>query len=251
MKFSGPLVSCICVTKNEERLVNRAIDCFLKQKYINKELVILYESDNPNIEFFKKMAEKHENIKIIEIPVEPKQTLGSLRNHAIEQSSGKYFMQWDDDDWFGPLRIAAQINRMNGRQQANLLSQWIMFDETTGKAYLSFPRTWEGSILCSKALFSTSTKYPSVAKYEDTPFIEEIRRHIKMIKCPRQYIYTYHGTNTWDYDHFLGNYNYRNTIKLSESTSLMVKELLENSINMSTDEQIEAVNKLDLLLRKK
>ena len=44
-----PLISCLCITKNSENLVNLSIDCFRKQIYANKELIVVYEDDNTYI----------------------------------------------------------------------------------------------------------------------------------------------------------------------------------------------------------
>lgn len=237
------LVSCVCVTKNVKDLVHRSIDCFLKQTYKNKELILLYETDNPDTDFFTKFANEHTNIKLIAVPVEPKKTLGELRNIAIEASSGEYFMQWDDDDWYNPDRINYQMSQLDG-SKANILSRWIFFDMVTKKAYLSHVRKWEGSILCAKEIFMNSEKYPHWSKSEDNCFINSIDKHIRVINQPYIYVYVYHTNNTWHYYHFLNNF--RHSTDLGESTSQLINNLLCNSVNLCAEEQMRIIDSINI-----
>ena len=48
-KNHTPLISCLCVSQNNVKIVTQAIDDFLKQTYINKELIIVTEKQNINL----------------------------------------------------------------------------------------------------------------------------------------------------------------------------------------------------------
>jgi len=239
-----PLVSCICITKNNLNLVLRSIDCFLKQTYKNKELVITYETNNPYISLFNWFAKNYPEIKLIELPESPKKPLGELRNLSIEQSSGQYFMQWDDDDWFHPERIEYQVSQLTDQYKANILTRWLMFDGLTNLAYTSFRRKWEGSILCSKDIFMKSSKYPCLAKGEDTDFINNIIPHIKELDNPKLYIYVFHNNNTWYYWHFQNNF--KQSIFLGNEFSGTVKKILDGAINLNLGEQLELINSIKI-----
>ena len=235
-----PLVSCICITKNNLNLVLRSIDCFLKQTYKNKELVITYETNNPYINLFNWFAQNYPEIKLIELPAEPKKPLGELRNLSIEKSSGKYFMQWDDDDWFHPERIEYQVSQLDDKYQANILNRWIMFDGVTNLAYVSFKRKWEGSILCSREIFMKSPKYSCISKGEDTDFINSVIPYIKELDNPKLYIYIFHNNNTWNYWHFQNNF--KQSVSLGNELSDIVKTILDKAINMDHIEQVGLID---------
>jgi glycosyltransferase involved in cell wall biosynthesis len=219
------LVSCICITKNDIRLIDRAVSCYNNQTYLNTELVILFEDNNPHKTYISNLQNIGRRIKTIEIPSKPKKTLGELRNIAIEQSSGAYFIQWDDDDWYHSKRIDIQMAAIkSGPHKIVALQNWYMFDETDRKLYLSVDRTWEGSILCEREFFDTTSKYPSLNKAEDTKFIESVSSKVKIITCPHIYIYVFHSSNTWDREHWL--YLRSRTAKCDESLSNIIGDMI-------------------------
>lgn len=239
-----PLVSCICITKNDLNLVLRSIDCFLKQTYKNKELVITYETNNPHISLFHWFTKNYPEIKLMEFPESPKKPLGELRNLSIEKSSGDYFMQWDDDDWFHPERIEYQVSQLTETYQANILNRWIMYDGLTNLAYVAFKRKWEGSILCSKEIFMKSPKYSCIAKGEDTDFINSVIHFIKELDNPKLYIYVFHNKNTWYYWHFQNNF--KQSVFLGNDASGVIKGLLNNSIKQGVEEQLGLINSVKI-----
>src|SRR6267142_7021882 len=106
-----PLVSCICVTKNEARVLSRAIECFRNQTYPNKELIILAEGSESHVKEMLALGED-DRIKCFVVPSTPKIPLGSLRNLAISKANGEYICQWDDDDWYHVKRIEIQLNML-------------------------------------------------------------------------------------------------------------------------------------------
>lgn len=203
----APLISCICVTRKRPTLLHNAITCFEKQHYSNKEMIILYEEDDEETAIFLEKAKPagNDNIKILCCPKINDRYLGQLRNLAIEAASGEYICQWDDDDWHHPERISFQLSLIeNSSYAACVLGRIVIYDAAAKQAYLSCYRNWEGTVLCrrNKAIAHTYVNQP---KGEDTPFIEALRQEgllLNTIQHPHYFIYTYHGANTWDYNHF-------------------------------------------------
>lgn len=187
-------------------MLERVINCFRNQSYPRKQLIIVYEkSDRLTVEFLNSRIWE-EDIKLVPVPDKPlKFSLGKLRNLSIENADGEYVCQWDDDDWYDPDRLSAQMEAILKTDRPGcLLSRWIVFDATTSKAYLSNQRLWEGSILCRKEIL-LSNPYPEISKGEDTEVIEYLLRNNLLTvihDMPELYIYTYHGTNTWEQGHF-------------------------------------------------
>ena len=145
------------------------------------------------------------NIRTLEVQNVPKQPLGALRNLALQSARGRYVAQWDDDDWYAPNRIEEQLKALvQSGKAACVLSQWIIYDESTRFAYLSAQRTWEGSLL---ALRAAMLPYPALARGEDTPVIERLLAQGSLALLPRAdlYVYVNHGSNTWGRAHFEQN----------------------------------------------
>lgn len=94
-----------------------------------------------------------------------------------------------------------------------------MLDSMSGKFYLSHYRAWEGSILGNLNEFrKRKIIYPSIGKSEDTSVIEILHsiNEICLLDLPHLYIYTFHGSNTWDVEHFRMNWNKGVPISLSD-----------------------------------
>lgn len=199
--LNDPLISCLCVTRNRVPMLKRAVSCFQNQTYPNRELVVIYEADDPETREYLVSIDSP-MIRPLEVSTSPKLALGALRNISIEFSRGQYLAQWDDDDWHGPERLAEQIAAIQQSERpVCVLMRWIIFDELTKMAYLSATRAWEGSILAAREALP---KYPELSKGEDTVVIERLLSERKLTGLDKShlYIYTYHGSNTWERSHW-------------------------------------------------
>lgn len=195
-----PKISCLCVTKNAYEYVSRSIDCFLNNIYTNKELIIVYENDNEHISKIKTNY-INDNIRYIEVDIEPKKTLGELRNISIEKSSGEYICQWDDDDIYNPLRLWEQYRdcKLNNKG-GSILKRWTIYDSTKNNFFIREKvglSGWEGTFLYKKS--KLTELYPLKDKGEDTDFIDMIQDDLSILDKPELYIYCVHSNNTWDY----------------------------------------------------
>jgi glycosyltransferase involved in cell wall biosynthesis len=185
-------------------MLRRAISCFLNQTYLPRELVVVYEEDDPATHAcLAALAEPA--IRPLEVAVSPKLSLGALRNISMQASRGHYVAQWDDDDWYAPARLAEQIGaiRQSGKQGC-VLSRWTMYDELTKTAYVSGSRAWEGSMVAERGAVPS---YPDLRRGEDSGVISQMiaERRLVALDGPHLYVYTYHGANTWERSHWQQN----------------------------------------------
>ena len=96
-------VSCICLTFARPKLLEEAIESFLKQDYEGPhELIVLNDFDKQILEC---------DVDDVWIHNEQPQygTLGKKRNIACGLARFKYLMQWDDDDISFPNRISQAV----------------------------------------------------------------------------------------------------------------------------------------------
>jgi glycosyltransferase involved in cell wall biosynthesis len=209
-------------------LLKRAIRSFEDQTYNNKELVIVYEDDDHFTDDFLCRVTSSK-IKKIKVKKSKCLALGGLRNLSIQECSGEYFCQWDDDDWSHNNRIAFQMNVIReSNMPACVMMHWLIFDETEDQAYVSNRRPWEGSLLCKKSLISKDIKYDDTNKGEDTHIVKELfKSHLIFpVMMPKLYIYVYHGKNVWQREHW--EEIFMASKKLSNTSSKIIKDILDS-----------------------
>jgi glycosyltransferase involved in cell wall biosynthesis len=231
-----PVISCICITRGKLPMLKRAISCFIAQSYQKKELVIVYEDDDIDmVNFASTYNNKPEqDILFVCVRAMPRITLGELRNIGINKATGTYICQWDDDDWYHPNRLLHQYNALlsNGRHGA-ILTQWVVYDAVSMQAYISNRRLWEGSILCRKNVLQLKL-YEKLHIGEDTDTVNYLaeKDHLHLINSmPELYIYIYHGTNTWHYEHW--NYIFQCSDQLPSEDAACITGILDGTYSVS------------------
>jgi glycosyltransferase involved in cell wall biosynthesis len=191
----------MCNTRGRPGLLSRAIDCFMRQTYGPRELVIVYEADDvPTRDFLA--TQDSCMIRAVEVPTTPKLQLGGLRNVALASSQGLYVAVWDDDDWHAPERLAAQIEAMNRCSKLGcVLQRLTLFDPVHEGAFVSHKRCWEGSLVARRDAIAP---YAELDRGEDTPVVVQLYKagDLAMLDSPELYVYVYHGDNTWDRSHW-------------------------------------------------
>lgn len=224
-----PMISCVCVTRKKPALLKRAISCFTAQSYSPKELIIVYEDDDTDTIFFINSLKLslRSDVRLVGVNAIPKTSLGELRNLGIGASQGDYICQWDDDDWYHSNRLMDQYNALEANDRVGaVMTQWLVFNTVDNKAYISNTRVWEGSILCRKDILQANP-YVDKSIGEDTPTIEYLVSrdclHL-MSDVPTLYIYVYHGSNTWNYEHW--NYIFKCSTELPYDDALVISDIL-------------------------
>jgi glycosyltransferase involved in cell wall biosynthesis len=222
MDVPDPLISCLCVTRARVTLLSRAVRCFLDQSHPSRELLIVFDADDTATrQYVDTLAD--ERIRGIEVPVSPRRSLGSLRNLAVAEARGQYICQWDDDDWYHPDRLTAQLSalRASGRP-ACVLSRWTCVDVEARRAYISPHRIWEGSILIER---ERMVEYPDLARGEDTVALNVLsdRQHLHMLDRPELYVYTFHGSNTWDRTHWSNVLGHSTVMPWNEAQEVLAR----------------------------
>jgi glycosyltransferase involved in cell wall biosynthesis len=185
-------------------MLRRAVSCFLSQTYQPRELVIVYQSDDAATkEYVTNLG--HDSIRALEIPPSPQLGPGSLRNIAMQAAHGQYVAVWDDDDWYGPLRLAEQMRAIAAGGRAGcLLPRLMLYDCVTQSAFLSQDRNWENTLV---ALRSAVPPYSDARRGSDTEVVYRMAEEGKLVRLERSdlYIYVFHGGNVWDREHWEKN----------------------------------------------
>ena len=100
------LVSCIMPTFERPAFVARAARHFLRQRYADRELVVVDDgaiSAEPSLP-------RDNRIRYHRLPA--RASIGAKRNVACEIARGEVILHWDDDDWMAPTWIATQVETL-------------------------------------------------------------------------------------------------------------------------------------------
>src|SRR5271156_3284773 len=98
-----PLVSCLMVTRGDRRTIKYALECYRRQTYNNREMIIVVDSRNYEAVSALVGAANIDGVAISAVGSDL--TLGDCRNLSIARARGEILIQWDDDDLYDPLRI--------------------------------------------------------------------------------------------------------------------------------------------------
>lgn len=239
MNITYPLISCICITRNRPLLLYKAIDCFVNQSYPNKELIVLYESDDILTPEILKKCKYLAGIIIYCVERSIHKKLGFLRNLAIKKASGQYICQWDDDDWFHSDRLMIQYQYLQlNSQPCCVLTEWTIFNEKTRQAYKSLRRNWEGSLLAESSQFDVF-QYYNLRRGEDTPLIQAISNQNLLAEInekPWLYIYRHHTKNTFGNRHF--NNLYKGSLPLSSLSNDILQYILSDECSTQNGSEL-------------
>ena len=99
-------------TYNRRAFVPHAIRYFLRQEYGNKELIIIDDGTDS----IQDLIPETSNIRYFRL--DQKITLGAKLNLACDYAKGNMIANWDDDDWYSPMRLRSQVETLGQRMQS-------------------------------------------------------------------------------------------------------------------------------------
>lgn len=168
---SSPLVSCIMPTGDRRGFVAQAVRYFLRQDYPNLELLILDDGG----EALGDAVPEDERIRYVRL--DQRLSLGAKRNAACELARGEIVAHWDDDDWYPPWRLSAQVRALvEGPADVTGTSRLYFFDAVADRAweyrYTATGSPWvAGSTLAYRKRFWERNRFPDVQVGEDSLFL--------------------------------------------------------------------------------
>jgi hypothetical protein len=214
--YNFPKISCLLVTADDRlEYFRRSYECYRKQTYPNRELVIVNEGSKAYQDSIFEIVRHQLDIKLIFL--EGKYTLGALRNISVSLCNGEIWVQWDDDDFNVRERLTTQYQHLksSGKRVSFLSDQlhyyfptkqmfWENWREHSGgqTRYALIP----GTCMCWK---NFKVKYPSSGFHasagEDSVMTNKICEDDSRVNLVYNQgfmqVYSYHGKNVWDLEH--------------------------------------------------
>ncbi len=218
IKLNKPLITCVLVTSGRVELVKRAIRCYLNQTYDKKHLVVLSQGSESNNVLLKHHINGLGRSDIHFQYAPSTLSLGEMRNTSVELSQGDVICQWDDDDVYHPDRLRTQWKALqsNSSNTSSCYSQFLKLFSHTNELYwcdwIGEPKPTHkylcGTVMFHKRAFHHFGLFYPIVGYqshveEDLNVLEKLLHlgDIAPVTAGHQYVYVFHGANTYDLDH--------------------------------------------------
>jgi glycosyltransferase involved in cell wall biosynthesis len=192
-----PLVSCIMPTGDRRAFVPQAIRYFLRQDYSHLELIVVDDGADPVADCLP------DDPRIRYVRLAERRPVGAKRNVACAAAHGEIIVHWDDDDWYPPGRVRAQVAALVDHP-ADLCgsSQVFYYDPARDRAwryaYPSRRRPWiAGNTLAYRKTVWEANPFSEIQVGEDSHFVwSSAARGIYDLAQPDLTIATIHRANT-------------------------------------------------------
>lgn len=208
-RFEGPLplISCLMPTYDRREFVEHSVRSFLEQTYPERELVVVDDSPCPGDLAWLNAYDPR--IRVVRLPA--KVAKGEKRNMAAELARGEYFAHWDDDDFYGPRRLAAQLEPIlfGDTGWTAFLVDWFVhlpegrfarFERTVdGRKSAGFA---DGTMVFHRRLWDTGARYAPTETHEITPIYQatlQLKLPYRWLASDELFVYVRHSWNSWDY----------------------------------------------------
>jgi glycosyltransferase involved in cell wall biosynthesis len=197
-QVSAPLVSCIMPTADRRRFVTQALECFRRQDYSPRELIVVDDGDDP----VGDLVDGEPDVRYLRL--ERRRSLGAKRNLACEAARGAIIAHWDDDDWSADWRLRYQVERLlaEGADVCGL-RQLMFYDQDAGKAWrYSYPATvvrpWvAGGTLCYLRTLWQRNRFADLRVGEDSRFVwSGAPKKVVALEDESFYVARIHSANT-------------------------------------------------------
>jgi glycosyltransferase involved in cell wall biosynthesis len=204
-----PLISCVMPTGNRAEFALQAARMFLAQDYPNRELIVVDDGADG-------LAELLPPEGITYVRCDAGLSVGEKRNLACTHARGEFIAEWDDDDWYGPGRLSAQLAPLLAARAditgiANVtileLEGWRFWQLTPALASRLFLEGIpSGTLVFRRSLWDAAgrqgSQFPAISVGEDAAFLRHALAsgaRLEPVDTGGVFIYVRHGRNTWQF----------------------------------------------------
>ena len=171
-----PSVSVLMPTMRPEN-VSRCLNNFKSQEYAEKELILILNNSEFDLDSIHRDAALIPNVKVLHI--DGRTTLGHCLNRGVEAASGKYIAKMDDDDHYGERYLSDSVlaASFSDAEIVGKGSFYMYFEDSnaTALAEVSREHTFShfvtGGTLLIRVDAARAIPFDSVSLREDTNFL--------------------------------------------------------------------------------
>lgn len=171
--FQG--MSVITCTKRDS-YIKTVFRNYKRQKWDKKELIIIINNDDINMDKYLEMAKKFQSISVYRLPSSV--SLGECLNFGVKKAKYEYVAKFDDDDYYAPYYLSDAIQTFH-QTNADVIGKKCYFIWLSGKKVLvlRFPKRENkkvdilpGATLVIKKSVFEQVKFPDQTAGEDDRF---------------------------------------------------------------------------------
>ena len=201
-----PLVSCVMPTRDRADFVLHAVRLFQRQDYPRRELIVVDDGDDG----LEALLPDDARVRYLRAP--RGESIGAKRNRACSAARGAFVAQWDDDDWYGPARLSAQLEPLlAGRADVTGLVTPVFFDLPAWRFWSVTPQLHRrlftgdvhgGTLVFARHVWERLGRYPDSSLAEDAAFLARARARgarIERVDGAGHFVYLRHGRNAWSF----------------------------------------------------
>jgi cellulose synthase/poly-beta-1,6-N-acetylglucosamine synthase-like glycosyltransferase len=205
------MISIITCTVREN-LISNIIDNFTNQLFQDKELIIILNQDEMDINLIKGKIGSIKGVTIYQLPQD--YTLGECLNYGIEKAKYDVIAKFDDDDYYGPEYLKEAMNALK-KTNANIVGkeEIFVFLKSNNTLLLrghglsnKYVKHVSGATLVFEKSIIDKIKFPNLTLGEDTEFQK---------KCIK-YGYRIYSTSRYNFAAIRGNDVNEHTWKISD-----------------------------------
>jgi O-antigen biosynthesis protein len=191
-------------TSDRPDWVLQAIKYFLAQDYPNLELIIVDASPD------HRLAPLPDDSRIRRHRIPARSRIGTMRNMACDLANGEIVIHWDDDDWYAPTRVSAQVQPIvEGDADMTALHDTRFFELDSWRFWRCTPAlhgrlfvrdVHGGTLAFRRPLRGANCRYPDISLGEDAWFLQRAiaqGARLRRISGASLFLYLRHGTNAW------------------------------------------------------
>lgn len=172
------MISIICCTKRQS-FMESVFRNYESQTWKEKELIIILNKDDINIEKWQLRASLSRNVHVHQIQEE--YTLGECLNFGIEKAKYDFIAKFDDDDYYSPYYLTRSMEVFNltnvdlvGKQTVYMyfIDDKILAIHRPGRENRYVKQGIKGATLIFKKQITEKVLFPKLNLGEDTFFIK-------------------------------------------------------------------------------
>lgn len=188
-------VSVIVCTKRP-LFMDNILENYLKQDWGTKELIVILNNDEIDIDSWQVKAHKYPNLHIYQLSEQT--TLGECLNYAIKKAKYNFIAKFDDDDYYGPYFLTDLMHAFN-YTDADIVGKLCHYAylESMKALVIRFPgydnkftNFLVGSFIVKKAVFNT-VNFDPISIGEISSFLRKCRTKGFKIYSADRYNYVY------------------------------------------------------------
>lgn len=175
-----PGISVVTCT-NKPSFMRTMFENYKRQRWANKEWIIVVNSDRADLGRYKRMAAQFKHVRVYRLPA--RHTLGACLNFASALAKHSYIAKMDDDEYYAPDYLPDMMRAFR-KSGADVVGKRAYFIHLSGKRLLiqrfqaenRFVPILAGGTLVYKKTVWRQTRFSNRSLGEDIRFCRACRR---------------------------------------------------------------------------